>query len=465
MRLWNDYEGNTIAEIYPIEKLLRPEGRSAFFSTSNGTGTPAVIRLIESLNDEYEILPRWKVMAEMKQAHLVTLKKYGQTTFEGTPLLYAVMEATDADLSQILCERALSIDETRELATSLVEALETLHAADFVHEHIEPVNILAKGDVVKLRSDCVREAPEGDEGIALKKRDVHDLAVVLLQALTLHRSLDAVGPGALPAPFDKVIRNGINGTWGLAQISAVLTPPVAAVAATPVVPASSPAAQQQLPLPIPEANAASAPAISEKPVPAPAEGAAPRVVLPKPPLKVDRTEEPVEHDLLRQRFWVVVACAAVLLIVVLGWRLMHKSSQANAASQPITTLAEVGQPKGTASAAPATATASPAPAASAKVAADSSGSHPVATIDRERPWRLIVYTYNHQDQAQHKADQLAQRFATLQPEVFSPTGRAPYLVTLGGAMTREDAASFEAKVAGNGLPRDMYIQNYTGRSH
>ena len=203
MDLWTEYEGRTIDGAFTLTKLIQPEGRSAFFSTSNGTGTPAVIRLIESLNDEYEILPRWKAMAELKQPHLVTLKKYGQTTFEGTPLLYAVMEATDADLSQILRERSLSVDETREIATSLVEALETLHAAGFVHEHIEPVNILAKGDVVKLRSDCVREAPEGDEGIALKKQDIHDLAVLLLQALTLQRSLDAVGPAALPAPFDK----------------------------------------------------------------------------------------------------------------------------------------------------------------------------------------------------------------------------------------------------------------------
>jgi len=462
MRLWNDYEGNTIAGIYPIEKLLRPEGRSAFFSTSNGTGTPAVIRLIESLNDEYEILPRWKVMAELKQTHLVTLKKYGQTTFEGTPLLYAVMEATDADLSQILCERSLSVDETREIATSLVEALETLHGAGFVHEHIEPASVQAKGDVVKLRSDCVREAPEGDEGIALKKQDIHDLAVVLLQALTLQRSLDAIGPAALPAPFDKVIRNGINGTWGLAQMAAVLMPPVAAVTAAPVVPAasaSSPTAEQ-LPLAIPEVGAASAPDASVKTAPAPTERAAPKIVLPKPSSRPDRIEVPVEHDLTRQRLWVVVSCVAVLLVMILGWKSMHKSPQASAASQPITTLADVNQPKGTASTAPTTAAAVPvaAPAAAA------SDSRPVATVDRGRPWRLVVYTYNHQDQAQHKADQLAQRNAELRPEVFSPTGRAPYLVTLGGAMTREDAASFEAKVVGNGLPHDMYIQNYTGRS-
>src|ERR1700681_2726907 len=55
MQLWNDYEGKTIDESYPLEKLISPEGRSAFFSTRNGTGALALVRLIESHFDEAEI--------------------------------------------------------------------------------------------------------------------------------------------------------------------------------------------------------------------------------------------------------------------------------------------------------------------------------------------------------------------------------------------------------------------------
>src|SRR5258705_13339099 len=61
MQLWNDYEGRTIAEAYPLNKLVRPEGRSAFFLTTNGTGTPAMVRVIEAHFDESEILHRWRV--------------------------------------------------------------------------------------------------------------------------------------------------------------------------------------------------------------------------------------------------------------------------------------------------------------------------------------------------------------------------------------------------------------------
>ena len=59
MELWNEYEGRTIDGDFQLTKLLRPEGRSAFFSTSNGTGLPTVIRLIESHYDDAEILARW----------------------------------------------------------------------------------------------------------------------------------------------------------------------------------------------------------------------------------------------------------------------------------------------------------------------------------------------------------------------------------------------------------------------
>ena len=64
MQLWNDYEGRTIAEVYPLNKLIRPEGRSAFFLTTNGTGTPSMVRVIEAHFDESEILNRWRQVSE-----------------------------------------------------------------------------------------------------------------------------------------------------------------------------------------------------------------------------------------------------------------------------------------------------------------------------------------------------------------------------------------------------------------
>ena len=73
---------------------------------------------------------------------------------------------------------------------------------------------------------------------------------------------------------------------------------------------------------------------------------------------------------------------------------------------------------------------------------------------------MLVYTYRRQEQAQQKSEALAQQHPELKPEVFSPSGRAPYLVSLGGWMTSDEAAALKNKARGEGMPRDTYTQNY-----
>ncbi len=245
MNLWTEYEGRTIDGAYPLTKLIRPEGRSAFFSTPNGTGVPTVIRLIESHFDGEDILVRWRGMEALNHPNLVKLKKFGPVELDGTSLVYAVMEPVEANLGEILDERRLTVVETRQVAASLVSALEAMHSHGFVHEHIEPGNVMAVGETIKLRSDCIREAPEGEEGREIQRRDVRDLGLVLLQALTQQRTLEAAARDLpLPEPFDQIVRRSISGEWGLREIAAALTlvaaaPPAAmpreSVVARPVV--------------------------------------------------------------------------------------------------------------------------------------------------------------------------------------------------------------------------------------
>jgi eukaryotic-like serine/threonine-protein kinase len=82
------------------------------------------------------------------------------------------------------------------------------------------------------------------------------------------------------------------------------------------------------------------------------------------------------------------------------------------------------------------------------------------TNDASHRWRVVTYTYNREDQARHKSETVAQKHPELNPAVFSPTGRAPYLVTVGGALSREEAFALVSKVRREGLPRDSYAQNY-----
>jgi hypothetical protein len=270
MQLWTDYEGVTLDGVFPLQKLLMPEGRSAFFSTAGANGEPTVVRLIECHFDEQEILTRWRSVEALNHPNFLKFERFGQTELDGRPVVYAVFEKVDANLAEVLDRGNLPVDDVAQLASSLAAALEVLHTHGFVHEHIQPANIFAVSGVVKLRSDCIREAPEAKEGRAAKQRDVHDLATVLLRALTQRSSIEGIQDSALPSPFAQIIRNGLDGTWDLKNIQAALvrqfgSKPAApkSVAAAPATTATasqkapsasvkpSPRPEQQIPLPLP----------------------------------------------------------------------------------------------------------------------------------------------------------------------------------------------------------------------
>ncbi|WP_169746907.1 SPOR domain-containing protein [Edaphobacter aggregans] len=497
MQLWNDYEGQTIAEAYPLNKLIRPEGRSAFFLTTNGTGTPAMVRVIEAHFDESEILNRWRAVSEIKQENLVAMRKFGETELDGTPLVYAVMEPTEISLAELLENRTLTVDEAKQLAASLVAALTALHERGLIHEHIDPANILAAGEVVKLRSDCVRQAiadPESGLGTVAeqKARDAHALAVLLLQALTGRRSLQGSAT-LLPPPFDGIIRNGLSGKWGLAEMATALGPvkPAQVAAAVPnaqavatqpsaskpadapsVMPAATPATK---PAVAPETRPAAAPEaktpVSSRAAAAPKSNAEPAAAPVPRPVAAAPTPQPiapahapdVRHRIVRpvepaprhtRLFWIAGAVGVVLLL--LFWRMMHSESAngAKAAAHPITTLGPAKTGEG-----PTTPPDIPTPAAKPTAAVAAATVH--APVTGRTQWRVVAYTFNRESQAQQRAESLAKRNPSLAPEVFTPNGHAPYLVTVGGPMTREQAEAFKRKAISAGLPHDVYAQNYS----
>jgi hypothetical protein len=437
MDLWTEYEGRTIGGVYPLTKLIRPEGRSAFFSTSNGTGSPTVIRLIESHFDGDEILTRWRGMAALNHPNLMKLKSFGHQVVDETSLVYAVMEPVDANLAEIVSERRLTEAEARELATSLLGAIGALHANGFVHEHVETANVLAVGETIKLRSDCIRETPEGEEGRELKRKDVHDFGVVLLEALTQNKASGVL----LPAPFEQIVRKGMSGEWGLSQIDAALAgkavaaPPVRpAVVAPVVVPVAEAPVERRI-----ESRQVDARQVEATPGPAPSVSRRIRVA-----------PERVRRGLgVRGGAYLV----GIVFLILLGWFFLHgRSGRPNEVAP---TKASAPPQDGVPTAiAPNAASSVPATAPIA-AATNSNG-------DNHGRWRVIAFTFNYEDQARQKAAEIAGSHPDLSPTVFSPTGRAPFLVALGGAMSKQEAFALSGKAKREGLPKDVYAQNYRG---
>ncbi|HEY4010222.1 MAG TPA: SPOR domain-containing protein, partial [Acidobacteriaceae bacterium] len=322
-----------------------------------------------------------------------------------------------------------------------------------VHEHIEPVNVLAVGETVKLRSDCVRECVADiefntPEGCAeLRRRDLHDFGMLLVECLTLEKRYN---PGLnLPDMFRRLIPHMLDGSWSLEQIGQML-------------------------------NASAAPAIAHAPNGASAAAANPQ----RKTAKDRKAEEPVRQEVLpldeadasradqqrrtaatneptlrarrelsqapssaKLRPWLLAGVAGVIVCIFVIWHFV--SSKPRQAAVPAAAVAaQSGPAVSAAPSQPALPASVPAAAAPTPVAAHAPG------------WYVIAYTYNHQGQAQTKAGRLNDRHHGFHAEVFSPRGGAPFLVSLGGPMSESEAKTLQERARRSGLPRDTYIRNY-----
>jgi serine/threonine protein kinase len=448
MQLWTEYEGKKIAGTYTLGKLLRSEGRNGFFATADTTGKAAVIRLTEPHFDEDELLKRWRQVSDMREANLIGIERFGKTDFDGVGITYALMEADDANLGDVLRERPLTVTETMQVARSVHAALSALHASGLVHEHIEPENVLAVGETVKLRSDCVRECIADSEfntpeGCAeLRRRDVHNFGMLLLECLTLEKRYN---PGLnMPDVFRRMIPHMLDGTWTLEQVGQLVTPPAApppratAAAASPTNGATTK----------PQLDQAKAKAEKSK---KPEQGTLP---LDTPRVAGESAEDPAlryRRDVTEEsggfnlRPWILGGVAAAIVCIIVIWHFVS--------AKPVSPTQGQAPPQQTSAVSNAT---QPIPQPIVRPAA--AATPPVVTAHTPG-WYVIAWTYNHQGQAQAKADRINGRNRGFHAEVFSPRGGV-YLISLGGPMSESDAKALQQRARRSGLPRDTYIRNY-----
>ncbi|HEX4164449.1 MAG TPA: protein kinase [Bryobacteraceae bacterium] len=105
-----------------------------------------------------------------------------------------------------------------------------------------------------------------------------------------------------------------------------------------------------------------------------------------------------------------------------------------------------------------TSTAKPVPGANAAANANNANANgPTRNV-----WRVILYTYNRQQDANTKAQDLGAKRPDLHPQAFAPNGNGgPFLVVAGGQMNRQEAARLRLRALHEGMPHDSYIQNYS----
>jgi eukaryotic-like serine/threonine-protein kinase len=461
MQFWNELEGQEIEGLYPLRRLVRSEGRSAWFETETGEpqSLPATISLTEALTDADEVVARLNAAQRLDNPNLVSISKVGQTHLDNTLVVYAVMEQIEQSLSDVLQIQALSPEEGRQVAEAMVGALTAIHQQGMSHGHVEAASILATGESVKLRSDCLQMSAAG------QAQDVAGIGATLFHAFTQRKAPSATDAqiNRIPAPFAEIVRNSFAKRWTLAQIANALKPVPAVTEPTP-----PPARPEPIAARVPESAPEKVP--EKPPVPRYRPVAPPVAVAPPLPVIAEEEEEPIVAKRKPLALYIALAVAVLALI---GW-LVFRSPSAPAPENAPQTSAQAAAPSTPPAVAPPAvappamkpSATKPTPAPAHKPApapVSAAGPTTPATAPSERPiWRVIAYTYKSQQQATDMVAQISSKHPNLKVSVFNPPGRGgDYQVILGGDMDRDQALKMLDKAHSMGMPADTYVQNFS----
>jgi TonB family protein len=283
-------QGEIVDTKFTIGQYLGGSEHSSVFVTQIGELRPrdAAIKLVAAPPGAAEAqLSRWRVASNFSHPHLVQVLEMGRCELDNKAMLYVVTELASENLAEILPERPLTPDETRDMLGDVVDVLAFIHSRGFVHGHIKPSNIMAVGEDLKLSSDGIcrlgeeiensgsaskYEPPEGWRNGASPAGDIWSLGITLCEVLTQQLPQwspsdrkDPVLPEALPASFVEVVRHCLRrepkNRWSAAAIAAHLPRTTSPAPAHPAVAPAAPAAAAAYASTANAARAKAAPAV------------------------------------------------------------------------------------------------------------------------------------------------------------------------------------------------------------
>ncbi len=476
MQFWDKLEGKSLAGTYPLNRWLRTEGNAAWFATRY-QDKPAIAYVVEIARDDDPVVPSLEIVSRLQHPNIVRIERVGRATIDGESIGYAIQEPTEDNLSDALKERPLTTAETWQIAESLVCGLGALHTGGLLHGNVKATAVLAVGDTVKLRSDCVRKVADAHKDKpAAYAQDVDDMGSLLFECLTQRRLAGPEDPAIakLPSPFAGIVKNTVTGTWGLSNVAAALKLPVDKAPAAPPAAKAQPATAAQKWVAVPPNTAPVVASASPKAVPV-ATRATPLTPLTAVSTTAAAPALPFDEPVKKNSGIRIVALLAILLVLGAVWYFFRGAQKKTAAVPAAVTTSSASAPTAgdttTVPPIPAPEAAAPAPpptqmppAAGQQRALDASPSVATSTAAAapgQKVWRVVVFTYGDQAKAQHRVDLIARRHPDLKPEVFTPAGHGPYLVTIGGPMDHDEAAKARSHARKEGMARDAYLQNYT----
>ena len=248
-----NWEGQIVDGKFRLLQWLGGTQGTAVFRTEvpGQLGRKAAIKIIpaDSASAQRQ-LDRWERAASLSHRHLLQIFAYGRCQINGSQRFYIVMELAEEDLSQVLPQRPLTLQETDAMLAPVMDALTYIHQSRLVHGHIKPSNIMATADELKLSSDSLHpmgesnprptqlsayDAPEAENGAVTPFADVWSLGATLVAVFTQHppiwkrsQPVEPRVPDSIVEPYHSVARGCLrldpNDRITLEQIKSTLQP-------------------------------------------------------------------------------------------------------------------------------------------------------------------------------------------------------------------------------------------------
>jgi cell division septation protein DedD len=452
---WESLHGKALEGGYEIGEITEADDETAAFRVRvlGDSGCRATVRFYSAPSSlAEEQLALWSRAKELRHPNLSRPLDCGLYSLDGNDLMYLVNRVPDETLDRIILDRTLEPGEAKEVLQALKPALHQMHVHGLVHGCVAPEHIFAFGDTIQLSTVTVRPinafpplplyvpryiAPESNENNTTGAADVWCLGATIFEALKRQQYT--------PELFEqtKVLPEQIR-----VFVEHSLDP--------------SPANRPRLdaPTPLPKVPAVSRSAMPTAPPPRTGESRSERPKVQTKPLALGGVRRPTVQTVDRRgrmsphfrRAWIYAAIGlAIIGLIIWAARPRHHQQIAAQTAAPVTAPVASWPTRTVGDARTSNAPATPNTAAPA----------PIANPANPPIWHVILYTFARQNDAQNRAETLNQRYPGLNIQVFSPpTRNRVYLVTAGGAMTRDEAAQVRVRALHSGLPRDTYIQNF-----
>jgi eukaryotic-like serine/threonine-protein kinase len=224
-----DWVGQVVGERFRLVEWVASAGRSGVFrcEVDGDAEHKAAIKLFPAEAAGAEACAAgWATAVELSHPHLIGTFFTGRDRIDETNILYVVTEYAGEVLSEILPERHLSPEETKEMLGPVLDALGFLHANGLVHGRVKPSNIMVVDDQLKLSEENFRgvagtgtpppvldiyDAPERAQGQLLPASDMWSLGVTLVETLTQippvwnrTAGTEPIVPPSVPKPFAQI---------------------------------------------------------------------------------------------------------------------------------------------------------------------------------------------------------------------------------------------------------------------